>query len=68
MQRLGRPRIWFAIAAILAFLALFIVGGAAGGVLAFFACAAFIFAVFRLLRGTDPEDRTAWTGQFWGGF
>ena len=67
MRLLKTARTWFVLAAVLGALALFVVGGAPGGLVAFGACAAFITGAFLSLRGQAPEDRTAGTGIFGGG-
>jgi membrane associated rhomboid family serine protease len=67
MRLLSTPRTWFVLAAVLAILALFVVGGAPGGVIAAAAVATFILGAFLSLRNESPEDRTAGTGMF-GGF
>ena len=64
MARIDQPRVWFSLAAVLGLAVLFFVGGAAGGVVAAVACAAFIRGAFRMLRDETPEDRTAGTGIF----
>jgi hypothetical protein len=68
MRLLGGHRFWFSLAALLTVLALFVFNGATGGLVAFAACAAFIFGVFRRVRDAPVEDRTAGTGMFGGGF
>jgi membrane associated rhomboid family serine protease len=67
MRLLSTPRTWFVLAAVLAIVALFVLGGAPGGVVAAAAAASFIFGAFLSLRRDPPEDRTAGTGMF-GGF
>jgi hypothetical protein len=67
MHPLLRARVWFAVAAGLAVVGLFVLDGAAAGGVCAGAMAAFIFACFRGLAGEHPEDRTAGTGMF-GGF
>ena len=68
MRFLPAPRTWFVLAAVLAVLAIFVVGGAAGGLLGGAAMAAFIAGAFISLRGESPEDRTAGAGIFGGWF
>jgi hypothetical protein len=60
-------RVWFAVATVLAVLAIFVVHGPAGGVAAAVAAATFIFACFRGLAGKKVDDRAAGAGWF-GGF
>jgi hypothetical protein len=60
-------RVWFAVATVLAVLAIFVVHGPAGGVVAAVAAATFIFACFRGLAGKKVDDRAAGAGWF-GGF
>jgi hypothetical protein len=67
MQRLLAPRVWFLLAALLGIVAVFVLRGAAGGVVAAAAWVAFFVACFRCLRGEHPEDRTVGTGLFGGG-
>jgi hypothetical protein len=59
-------RVWFALAAVLGIVALFVLDGAAAGVVAAGSMAAFIFACFRGLAGEQPEDRTVGTDIFGG--
>jgi hypothetical protein len=64
VRRLLSARLWFAIAGVLTVLALFVLTGAAGGVVAAGAAAAFFVACFRALRGKNVDDRPAWAGWF----
>jgi hypothetical protein len=64
MRRLGSARGWFAIAAVLTLLALFVLHGPAGGVVAAAAAGTLIFACFRALRGKEVDDRAAGAGWF----
>jgi hypothetical protein len=68
VRRLLSARLWFAISGVMIVVALFVVQGAAGGVVAAGAAAAFLFACFRALRGRDVDDRPAWAGWFGGYF
>jgi len=61
-------RVWFAVAAVLAVLAIIVVDGPAGGVVAAAAAATFIFACFRGLAGKEIDDRAAGAGWFGGYF
>jgi hypothetical protein len=67
MHWLTQARTWFVVAGLLTIAAIFIVGGAAGGVLAGLAVVTLIAAVFLRLRGEHPEDRPVGTGMFGGG-
>ena len=64
MRLLRSARLWFAITGVLTILALFVVHGAAGGVVAVGAAAALIVACFRGLAGEDVDDRAAGAGWF----
>lgn len=64
MRRLGTARVWFAVAVVLGILAVFVLHGPAGGVVAAVATAAFLFACFRALRGKEVDDRAAGSGWF----
>jgi hypothetical protein len=71
MPRKRRPWIGFAIVAALAMLGLFVLNGAAAGVVLLFALLAFIGACMYALRGHEPDavarsDRTGFTGWFGG--
>jgi hypothetical protein len=68
MRRLGLARVWFAVAVVLAIVAVFVVDGPAGGVVAAVAAATFIFACFRGLVGKEVDDRAAGAGWFGGYF
>ena len=68
MRHFTAPRRWFILAGVLAVLSIFVVGGAAGGLLAAAAIATFIIGAFISLRGESPEDRTAGAGIFGGWF
>jgi hypothetical protein len=57
-------RLWFAITGVLAFLAIFIVDGAAGGVIATITVVTLLFACFRGLKGEKVDDGTASVGFF----
>jgi hypothetical protein len=64
MRRLLSARLWFALAAVLIVLTLFVVRGTAGGLVAAAAAASLIFACFRGLRGQKVDDRAAGAGWF----
>jgi hypothetical protein len=68
MRSIGPARGWFILAAVLGIVAMFVLDGAAGGVVAAAAIAAFLIGAFRSLLGESPEDRTAGTGLFGGWF
>ena len=67
MNHALRARTWFAAAAVLAAVGLFVLDGAAAGGVCAAAMAVFVVGCFRGLSGEQPEDRTAGTGMF-GGF
>jgi hypothetical protein len=68
VRSLLSARLWFVLTGVLTVVALFVVKGAAGGVVAAGAAAALLFACFRALRGRDVDDRPAWAGWFGGYF
>jgi hypothetical protein len=64
MGRLLSAPVWFCVAGVLAILAVLVLDGPAGGVVAAAAAAVFIFACFRGLAGKKVDDRAAGAGWF----
>jgi hypothetical protein len=64
----GLPRTWLGLAVVLALVGLFVLDGAAAGVVCFAALVAFVVYCFRAVAGHKVEDRTLGTGLFSGWF
>jgi hypothetical protein len=67
MRRLGRPRTWYAAAAVMIVAGLFFVAGTPGALMLAAALVFMLVGTLRHLMATPPDDRAARTG-FFGSF